>query len=323
MIASFLECCETLSNNGVVAIHTETVYGLAANALSEGAVRKIYELKGRPKQNPLIVHIFSSQDAYKIAHTTSIFYKLSERFWPGPLSFVLPARENIPLLTRAGLPTVALRSPQSKVFRKTLESTGLFLAAPSANPSNRISPTNADHVIDGFKDNCPQILDGGDCHVGIESTVLDLTTNNPTILRPGPVGKAALENHLGIKVNSMPSEDLFLKKSPGMTSLHYAPLTPTFIFKDFKSLASRMIERNQVVLLPFKSFESKILRKEKVFSFADSNSLLEVSRKLYSKLHFVDKMKASSILTCLFPENDQLAVAINDRLRRTGKLICE
>ena len=105
----------------MVAIHTETVYGLAANALSEGAVRKIYELKGRPKQNPLIVHIFSSQDASKIAHTTSIFYKLSERFWPGPLSFVLPARENIPLLTRAGLPTVALRSPQSKVFRKSLE----------------------------------------------------------------------------------------------------------------------------------------------------------------------------------------------------------
>ena len=321
MLTDLQDSCNTILSHGVVAIHTETVYGLAANALSVGAVKKIYEIKGRPHQNPLIVHILESKNAEEISYTNDFFYSLAERFWPGPLSLILPVNDKVPRITTGGMQTVAMRSPQSNIFRDVLRKTKLPLAAPSANPSNRISPTCADHVISGFKNNCPKILDGGNCSIGIESTVLDVSGRKPVILRPGPIGAKEIEDFLGVRIEQ-PSTPKREVKSPGLSPTHYSPITPTIVYEDSSALIQEIeLNPNDIFIFPFENMISCSPIGSNIIPISKTNDSTEVSKKIYSVLHAADRAIPKNIRICLLPEINGLASALNDRIRRTGKLI--
>ena len=190
--------CEILQNGGVVAIPTETVYGLAANAYDETAIAKIFEAKGRPQDNPLIVHIASIDTLYELASTVpKTALKCAEKFWPGPLTMVLPKTEKVPNAVSAGLSTVAVRMPLNQTARDIIEKSGLPLAAPSANISGSPSPTTAQHVLNDMNGKIDAVVDGGECSVGVESTVVTLVTTPPTLLRPGGITPEQLEDVLG------------------------------------------------------------------------------------------------------------------------------
>ena len=201
---SFKTCAHAILNSGICVLPSETVYGLACSALSKSAIKKVFTLKGRPSSNPLIVHVLNHESAKEFCITNDFSKKLSEIFWPGALTLVLPKRNCIPIEITAGLNTVAIRSPTHPTFRKILNFVRLPIAAPSANPSNKLSPTKYQDVLDAFGKDCPPIIDGGQCEIGIESTVLDLTTKPPCILRLGPVTKYEIEDILKIQIQNKP-----------------------------------------------------------------------------------------------------------------------
>ena len=216
------------SQGQLVGFPTETVYGLGANALNPAAVLSIFAAKGRPADNPLIVHIWRREQLDGLCEIPDGAEMLMDAFWPGPLTMLFPKTERIPDEVTAGLPTVAIRAPSLPCTRRLLEVCGLPIAAPSANRSGRPSPTTAAHVMEDMNGRIPLILDGGSCQVGLESTVLDLTHGQPTILRPGGITKEMLENVLGTEVALAGSILRPLKPdekalSPGMRYRHYAP----------------------------------------------------------------------------------------------------
>ena len=189
---------DLIKRGELVAIPTETVYGLGANGLDEAAVAKIFEAKGRPKDNPLILHIWDASQMELFCHDIPrAAYDLAERFWPGPLTIVLPARDNVPRRTTGGLSTVALRCPDNAVTRKIIELSGVPIAAPSANISGKPSTTTAQHVLHDHDGRIAAIVDGGPCRVGVESTIVDLTEDRPRLLRPGGISPEQLVAVLG------------------------------------------------------------------------------------------------------------------------------
>lgn len=210
----------------LVAFPTETVYGLGANALDAAAVARIFEAKGRPAYNPVIVHVPHTEAAHRVVtHWPETASLLAAAFWPGPLTLVLPKHADVPDSVSAGLPFVGVRVPAHPVALALLRAAGVPVAAPSANKSNQLSPTSAQHVERGLSDVDVMILDGGPCAVGIESTVIDLSSNVPTLLRPGGVSVAALELVLGQKVHRPASNAVgeAPRRSPGALDRHYAP----------------------------------------------------------------------------------------------------
>ncbi len=218
---------KVLQQGGLVAFPTETVYGLGANALDADAAAKIYAAKGRPSDNPLIVHIADTRDVYELAEEVpQKALMLMEAFWPGPLTIILPKKSIVPDGTTGGLKTVALRMPSHPVALELIKKSGVFIAAPSANISGRPSPTTAKHVVEDMTGRADIIIDGGDVGIGIESTIIDLTGDKPTILRPGFITKSMLENIIGpvyidpAIINPDPS---LRPKAPGMKYTHYAP----------------------------------------------------------------------------------------------------
>ena len=218
------QAVELLGQGQLVALPTETVYGLAADARSPGAVARIFEAKGRPAGNPLIVHIDSVEMADGcVAAWPSAAAQLAGAFWPGPLSLVLPKADSIPDIVTAGGTTVAVRCPAHPVFSAVLAKCGFPLAAPSANRSNRVSPTRAEHVVDQLGGRIPLVLDGGACDLGIESTVLDLTGDTPTLLRPGTISLGQLQTVLGPVATAKPPAAAEPLKSPGQLQQHYSP----------------------------------------------------------------------------------------------------
>jgi L-threonylcarbamoyladenylate synthase len=219
---------EVLRAGGLVAFPTETVYGLGANALDAGAVRRIFEAKGRPANNPVIVHVAEAEQARQVAATwPESAARLAERFWPGPLTLVLPRRPEVPDAVTAGGPTVAVRVPAHPVALGLLRAAGLPVAAPSANRSSRLSPTLAEHVLRDLDGRIELLLDGGPAPGGLESTVLDLS-GPPRLLRPGLVEPAALEAVIGPieRLGGGAAEGDAALPSPGMLVRHYAPRTP-------------------------------------------------------------------------------------------------
>ena len=217
-----------LADGGLVGFPTETVYGLGANAFDSKAVLSIFAAKGRPADNPLIVHIYDTAQLQELCEVQETAQKLMDAFWPGPLTLLFPKKEAVPAEVTAGLSTVAVRMPSNPVARSLLRECGLPIAAPSANRSGRPSPTTAAHVLEDMDGIIPLILDGGACDVGLESTVLDLCHGAPTILRPGRITKEMLEAVLGTEVALAGSILRPLKKdekalSPGMRYRHYAP----------------------------------------------------------------------------------------------------
>ncbi len=215
-----------LQQGEVVAIPTETVYGLAGDCFNPEAISKIFEAKGRPHDNPLIVHISAQQDIYKVSPKpiNDLAFELVTRFWPGPLTIILSKNDELPYETTAGLDTVAVRMPSHPVTKAIISKSGIILAAPSANSSGFPSPTRANHVLRDLENKIPLIVDGGSCSVGLESTVVDLTGDEPVLLRPGAITAYQLEEVIGEKIKRQYDiEPDISPKSPGLKYKHYSP----------------------------------------------------------------------------------------------------
>ena len=233
----------------LVAIPTETVYGLGANGLDETAVAKIFEVKGRPQDNPLILHIWNAEQMALFCHDIpKAAYDLAEAFWPGPLTIVLPAKDNVPRRTTGGLSTVALRCPDNAVTREMIRLSGVPIAAPSANLSGKPSTTTAQHVLNDHDGKISAVVDGGPCRVGVESTIVDLTEERPRLLRPGGIGPEQLMEVLGDlvvdkAVTAQIDKDAVVK-APGMKYRHYAPAEPVVIVAGSREKAAAYIHRH-------------------------------------------------------------------------------
>ena len=242
---------DIIKNGGLVAIPTETVYGLGANGLDENAVAKIFEAKGRPQDNPLILHVADAGDIEKLCHSIpGSAYKLAEAVWPGPLTMVLPARDIVPKRTTGGLSTVAGRCPDCAVTREIIRASGVPIAAPSANISGKPSTTTAEHVLHDHNGKIPAIVDGGACRVGVESTIVDLTDETPRLLRPGGITPQAMADILGdILIDKAVTGSVdgdAVVKAPGMKYRHYAPACKVVIVDGDLPAATAYIRKHFV-----------------------------------------------------------------------------
>ncbi len=289
----------------LVAFPTETVYGLGGDATSEHAVADIFAAKGRPRFNPLIVHVQHVGEAESLAEFSELARRAAGQFWPGPLTIVLPRREGcgLSLLASAGLDTVALRVPAHRVAQGLLRETGRPLAAPSANRSGRVSPTEASHVAEELDDLVALILDGGPAPVGLESTILDFSGTSPTLLRPGGVSVEQLTEALG--PISAPASAL--PKAPGMLASHYAPALPLRL--------GAIDARPGEALLAFGPDAPAGFAE--VLWLSRSGDLAEAAANLFSMLRRADSGPFSGIAVMPVPEYG-LGRAINDRLRRAA-----
>jgi len=294
---------------GLVAFPTETVYGLGADAFNPSAVARIFEVKNRPHFDPLIVHIADFESLEKIADKISpLAQKLMKSFWPGPLTLVLPKKAVIPDIVTAGLPTVAVRIPNHPVALELIRLADVPIAAPSANPFGYLSPTTALHVESQLGDKVDFILDAGACSIGIESTILDLSGDTPTLLRPGGVTLEALEAVMG-PISLHRGDGMEKPKAPGLLSQHYSPRTP---IRMLGSLPLNAHEKKG--LLAFKSLpKAGIFEMTEVLSSA--GDLSEAAINLFSCLHRLDQAGLDRIYVEPVPEMG-LGKAIMDRLRR-------
>ncbi len=311
--------CEILKNGGVVAIPTETVYGLAANAYDENAISKIFIAKGRPQDNPLIVHISNIHSLYEIAKDIPKSALLcAEKFWPGPLTMVLPKTEKIPSCVSAGLPTVAVRMPSCKLAREVIEKSGLPLAAPSANLSGSPSPTTANHVINDLDGKIDAVLMGDTCNVGVESTVITLAGEKPVLLRPGGITLEQLREVLpDIEVNKAVLSELEQGEkaaSPGMKYKHYAPKTETYLVEGDK-FAEFVNKQKDAVAVCFLEESDKICIEKIVYgSKAEPHTL---ALNVFSVLREVDNLGVKSIYIHA-PERNGIGLAVYNRLIRAA-----
>ena len=307
-----------LRRGEIVGVPTETVYGLAANALDAAACRRIFRAKGRPATDPLIVHLASAGDLTGVAVPNSPAYRLAAAFWPGPLTIVLPKRDVIPDAVSAGLPSVAVRVPSHPLFRRLLKLADIPLAAPSANPFGYVSPTTAEHVRAGLGKKVRLILDGGPCGIGLESTIIDLRhPAKPRLLRPGAITKAQLEKVLGCQVQSPPVRAMAktaAQLAPGMLTRHYSPRTPVVLHTKLTPAMVRAGSSDEAWLFLTKP---KGLRAKNVRALDPRGDLRGVARKLFGALRALDTAGYRRIHAELAPGTG-LADAINDRLRRAA-----
>lgn len=285
----------------LVAVPTETVYGLAADATSGEAVARIYAAKGRPSFNPLIVHVASIAMAERLAEMPAAARRLAQAFWPGPLTMVLPARAGSPVasLATAGLATIAIRMPEHSAMRALIEVSGCPLAAPSANASGRISATRAGHVADSLGDRVPLILDAGPTRHGLESTIVAVEADRLRLLRPGPIDADALSDAAGLPVARQ--EDGAIE-APGQMSSHYAPSRPLRL-----DVSDR---RDGEWLIGFGPIAGDD-------SLSATGDLVEGAARLFDALHRADRTDAVAIAVAPIPHHG-LGIAINDRLARAA-----
>ncbi len=301
------EAARALREGKLVAFPTETVYGLGGDATSDRAVAAIFAAKGRPSFNPLIVHVANISDAAQYAELSSKAQLAARAFWPGPLTLVLPRRRDcrISLLATAGLDSVAIRVPAHKIAQTLLMMAGLPLAAPSANPSGRLSPTDADHVLADLSGKAEFVIDGGPCPVGVESTVLSLLEDRPRILRPGAVTADALSQALQEPVPiETGAEDAAAPRAPGQLASHYAPRRPV-------RLNAAAAEPGEA-LLGFGAAAPK-----DALNLSPAGDLQEAAANLFAMLRQLDDPKYRAIAVMPVPETG-LGIAINDRLRRAA-----
>lgn len=326
---SLKRAAEVLRSGGLVAFPTETVYGLGADAYNSEALAKVFEVKGRPRFDPLIIHIASIKalgDAADLSllneETRQKLFLLAEKLWPGPLSLVLPKNERIPNLATAGLSTAAFRLPANELARELISLSNGAVAAPSANPFGALSPTRAEHVRDKLGEKIDIILDGGPAHIGVESTVLDITSKNIRILRPGGTPKETIEKLIGAVGDNdfQAGEMAFGLASPGMLKSHYAPQTPLSAFSK-KEIIRLPCEKNCTYLFFDGLSRDKWLEMSPNASsfsvLSETGSLIEAAARLFDVLHELEKGGFSRIYAQFAPQ-EGLGAAINDRLRRAS-----
>jgi L-threonylcarbamoyladenylate synthase len=301
---------ELLERGQLVAIPTETVYGLAANALNAEAVLQIFEVKSRPQFDPLIVHVANVEQAEKYtAEIPSLAKKLMLKFWPGPLTIVLPKNKIIPDLVTSGMDTVGIRCPDHSLTHQLLAQLDFPLAAPSANPFGYVSPTTPEHVNDQLGDKINYILDGGPSAVGIESTIVGFENSRPVVYRMGGIAIEEIENEIG-DVNIL-TQSTSNPKAPGQLISHYAP-SKRIIIGDMQDLLQKYPAHCSAILSFKEDFNSPFQR-----ILSSTGSVTEAAKNLFSHLRELDKMPVDLLLVELVPE-EGLGRAINDRLRRAA-----
>lgn len=304
----------------LVAVPTETVYGLAADALNPSACRAIFRAKGRPLTDPLIVHIRTLRELRFISEVPVEATILARKFWPGPLTLVLPRKPTVPDIVAAGGPTVAVRMPAHPVIRKLLRAAGRPLAAPSANPFGRLSPTTASHVESGLGDRIAWILDGGPCGVGVESTIVDLSSPaHPCILRPGGISASAISRALGrrVRVFHGAAKANSAQRAPGMLKQHYSPRTPLVIHRRLTAASVRAGGADEAFLFFAKPSTAVFASHPHVFWLSERGTHTAAARRLFVVLHDLDARGFAAIHAELAPSAHDGA-AINDRLRRAA-----
>lgn len=325
------EAAALLRRGGLVAFPTETVYGLGGNALDADAARKIYAAKGRPSDNPLIVHIASPDEAARYAETNEIYEKLAKAFMPGPLTVILPRRACIPLSVTGGLDSVGIRCPENPVARALIRAAGVPVAAPSANLSGRPSPTTADHVWDDLHGRIDALIDGGACTIGLESTVVKVSDGTVTILRPGAVTPEMIAG-LGISVAidggvTEKLADGAVPLAPGMKYRHYAPKAKVCLLRDggtngefdaraIRFLREKLAEDATTGVLCFDEYLPHLSGKN-VVAFGKKDDDAEHSRRLFDCLRHFDETDAP-VIYATAGKTDGIGLALYNRMLKAS-----
>ena len=306
-------CVNLLRDGAVLGVPTETVYGLAGNALKEESVRKIFEVKGRPLLDPLIVHFSSIKQAEAHVEFNERARALADQFWPGALTLVLRKKNTISDLVTAGLPSVAVRVPGHPIFRNLLERLEFPLAAPSANPFGYVSPTLAEHVAATLGDRVFAVLDGGACEHGVESTIADLRNpNEPMILRPGPLSAEQLGMQ-NVEMELKQPSNKTAQPAPGMLSLHYSPNTPIMLLRHGEKPSC--VQKSEAVLYNTKPAADKLA--ENTFWLSESGDLTEIAHNLFMLIQKLD-VRDYTQLKVERAEHVDIGIAVNDRLSRAA-----
>jgi L-threonylcarbamoyladenylate synthase len=315
-----------IRSGGLVAIPTETVYGLATDALDSESVDRIFRAKGRPATNPLIVHVADQAMARSLASAwPAVAEAITSHFWPGPVTVVVPKHRDVPDIVTAGGPTVALRCPAHRLTRRLIERSGYPLAAPSANRSEALSPTRAAHVLESLGDRVDLILDGGPCPHGIESTVVDCTTSPPRILRPGPIGRAALEAVIGgpVAVGSVDTAPASAEpaRTPGSHARHYAPRTPLELTADAPTRVAELLRTGKrigwLALRPTDPAVRALAASHDLVVVPMPDEPAAFAAAIYATLHALDHRDLDRII-CDMPPATEPWHAIHDRLTRAA-----
>lgn len=324
------EAGKIIREGGLVVFPTETVYGLGANALDPKAVKKIFEAKGRPQDNPLIVHIWNIDQIKTLVHDVpDIAYKFMEKFWPGPMTLILPKSDVIPDVTSASLPSIGIRMPSNVIAKEFIKSSGVPIAAPSANISGRPSPTDVERCIEDLNGKVDFILGGEMCQVGVESTVIDCTVTPSCVLRPGGITLEMLREvdkkaYIDPAVMKKPDKNI-KPKAPGMKYRHYAPKAPVKIIKgDLKKTVAKInemvqnyIDENKAVGIIATDETKDFYKNGLVISIGSRSNMFSVSKNLFETLRCFDDKKVDIILSEAFEEKG-MGVAVMNRLNKSA-----
>lgn len=315
---------EILNNGGLVVFPTETVYGLGGDGTNAEAAKKIYAAKGRPSDNPLIIHIASPEDAEKYSVTNELYYKLADAFMPGPLTIILPKKDTIPLSVTGGLDSVAVRCPSHPIARQIIQESGIPIAAPSANLSGKPSPTCAGHVIEDLSGRVDMIIDGGPCEIGLESTIVKIDGKSLTLLRPGAITADAL-TCVCDSVSIAPAVLEQLKEnerplSPGMKYRHYAPSVPLVLIDGTRTNVISFLKREQkekkCAILCYHD-EIALLENENLIDMGEAGDTEKQARQLFGALRDADNLGVELIYAHL-PQKDGIGLALYNRMIRAA-----
>ncbi|WP_407356975.1 L-threonylcarbamoyladenylate synthase [Methanolobus sp. WCC5] len=328
-----IEAARILREGGTVAFPTETVYGLGADALNEKAVSRIFKAKGRPADNPLIVHVGSKERCMELARNIpEKALLLMDEFWPGPLTLIMERKSIVPDVTTGGLDTVALRMPENEIALELIRQSGKPIAAPSANLSGRPSPTTAEHVLSDLCGRIDAVVDGGEVSIGLESTVVDMTGDTPCILRPGKITKEELEACIGdvrIAYDDKVHPESEIVRSPGMKYTHYSPDSIVILVEGendavisrMKELISDFHSRGANVGLLLTDESKRILPVEMTYSLGEKDRPEQAAKNLFSGLRYLDERKADIIIVdgSFYP--DGIGKAVFNRVRKAADMI--
>ncbi|PKM51573.1 MAG: threonylcarbamoyl-AMP synthase [Firmicutes bacterium HGW-Firmicutes-7] len=329
------EVATLLKQGGLVAFPTETVYGIGANALNENSIKRIYEAKGRPSDNPLIVHIAQLSDVYKyVSEVSDISLKLMNKFWPGPLTLIFNKNATLSSVITGGLETVAIRLPSNNIAKAIIKASGLPIAAPSANRSGKPSPTRAKHVIEDLDGLVDMIIDGGKAQIGLESTVLDVSSSIPVLLRPGSVTIEMLEKEIGqvlIDPTLIGEHEKITPKSPGMKYKHYAPkgMLAVVYGEDYLAIKeiNQLVKEKEVagysVAVISTDEDKEMYQCENIMVIGSKNNGIEIAANLFKILRKMDEKGIEYIYTKAFSEENIGMATMNRLLKAAGnKKIC-